>query len=91
MKIEARAAGLLEECVICLAPDCLSLDMISCQAGHRFCKSCLINTTEGVLARGMGVVMCLGSCHLEMEVNQMQRVLEPNILSNWWSTGRQWS
>ena len=29
MKMEARAAGLLEECVICLAPYCLSLDMIS--------------------------------------------------------------
>ena len=67
--------------VICLAPDCLSLDMISCQAGCRFCKSCLISTTEGVLARDMGVVICVGSCHLEMEVNQMQRVLEPNILS----------
>ena len=79
--MEARAASLLEECVICLAPDCLSLDMISCQAGCRFCKSCLISP------KGMGVVMCLGSCHLEMEVNQMQRML----LSNSGSTGRQWS
>ena len=80
-KMEARAAGLLEECIICLASDCLPLDMVSCQAGHRFCKTCVITTAEGVLARGMGVVKCLGNCDLEMEVNQMQRVLKPNVLS----------
>ena len=34
-----------------------------------------------MLARGMGVVICLGSCDLEMEVNQMQRVLKRNVLS----------
>ena len=42
MKKEARAAGLLEEGVICFIPDCLSSGMISGQAGRRFSKSCLI-------------------------------------------------
>ena len=29
MKMEARAAGQLEKCIICLAPDCLSSDNIT--------------------------------------------------------------
>ena len=81
MKTEAMAAGLLEECLICFASDCLPSDMISCKAGHRFCKICVITTAEGVLARGMGVVRCLDKCDLEMELNQLQKVLKANVMS----------
>jgi len=81
MRMEARDAGLLEECVICLASDCLPLDMISCQAGHKFCKNCVIITAEGVLARGKGMVQCLRECDLELDVNQLKRVLKPIVLS----------
>ena len=73
---------MIEECVICFAPDCLSSDMISGHAGCRFRKSFLISTAEGVLVMGMGDGGDVpGSSHLEMEVNQRQRLLEPNILS----------
>ena len=55
--------------------------MISCQAGHRFCKICVITTAEGALARGLGVVRCLGMCDLEMELNYFQTVFKANMLS----------
>ena len=79
--MKTEAAGLLEECIICLASDCLPSDLISCQVGHSFCKACVITTAEGVLARGLGVVKCLGKCEMEMEVNQLQKVLMANVLS----------
>ena len=81
MEMEARNAGVLEECVICLEPDCLPIDMISCLTGHKFCKNCVIITAEGVLARGKGMVQCLGECDLEVDVNQLQKVLKPIVLS----------
>merc|ERR1712142_120472 len=81
LKMEARSAGLLEECPICLAPNCLPSDMISCMAGHKFCKTCVITAAEGVLARGRGMVLCLGQCDSEVDVNQLQKVVKPNVLS----------
>jgi len=81
IKMEARNAGKLEECVVCLASDCLPSDMISCLVGHKFCKTCVIVTAEGVLAMGKWMVQCLGECEAEVDVNQLQRVLKPNVLS----------
>ena len=73
--------SILQPSLIYFASDCLPSDMISCKAGHRFCKICVITTAEGVLARGMGVVRCLDKCDLEMELNQLQKVLKANVMS----------
>ena len=80
-RMEASAARLLQECAICLKVDCLPSEMVSCQAGHNFCKRCVVTTAEGVLASGRGVVMCLDQCDMEMEADQLLRVLKPNVMS----------
>ena len=81
-RMEAITAGLLEECVICLADDCLPAEMVACQADHRFCKRCLVNSAERVLATGRGVVRCLGLCDMEVEMDALQKVLEPSLVSS---------
>ena len=48
-RVEASAAGMLEECEVCLARDCLPSEMVGCPTGHRFCQKCVVATAEGVL------------------------------------------
>ena len=77
------SAGLVEGCCcsLCLADDCHPADIAICQSGHKFCRDCLVTSTEKVLATGGDVVKCLGICDKEVEITQLRRVLGPSILS----------
>jgi hypothetical protein len=78
--MEAEANGWMEGCVFCLAVDCLPSEMASCQAGHRFCRDCVVTTAEEVLTTGRGVLRCLGMCDKEVVEDQLLKVLPLKIL-----------
>ena len=77
----ARAAGLLQECPCCYGEDNLEEEMVSCEAGHLFCRECVSGAASVVMGEEKTQVVCPGDCEQEFSWRQLELALEPNLLS----------
>ena len=77
----ARAAGLLKECPCCFGEDILEEEMVSCGAGHIFCKECVSMAASVGVGEQKTQVVCPGDCEQEFGWRQLEVALEPNLLS----------
>ena len=81
-KIEAaRLLGSLQECQCCYNADCLLEDMIKCKGGHMYCKECVSRGASVAIGDGKTIIECLGHCHEEIGWQELQKALNPNVLS----------
>ena len=76
----AQEAGELVECLCCY-DDYLVDDMIPCKSGHKFCRECVTRGTNVAVGDGKTIIECLGQCKEEIEWQELQKVLAPNVLS----------
>ena len=76
----AREAGLLQECGICCRDDCLEEQMVGCGAGHLCCDQCA-NQAAGVAAGDNLTAVACGECSEEIDWQQLERVVDPVVLS----------
>ena len=49
---EARLSNSLVECGCCFNDECLGEDMVSCKAGHLYCKECIQRSTNVAMGEG---------------------------------------
>ena len=77
----ARVAGLLKECPCCYGEDNLEDEMVSCGAGHLFCREC-VSTAAGVaVGEEKTQVICPEDCEQQFGWRQLELALEPILLS----------
>ena len=77
---EAQQAGQLVECLCCY-DEYLPDDMIPCKSGHMFCRECVTRGTNVAVGDGKTIIECLGQCKEEIQWQELQKVLAPNVLS----------
>ena len=77
---EARAAGLLVECGCCFKDDCLEQEMVPCKAKHLHCVECIAGAGKVAAGENKTGVAC-PQCDDEIGWQELQKALEPNILS----------
>lgn len=53
----------------------------TCEDGHIFCNTCIIRSTDVILADGKTHVNCLMNCGSEFPLAVLQRVLQPTKFS----------
>jgi hypothetical protein len=85
---QARAAGLLQECQCCYAEGCLEEQMVPCKAGHLYCTECVARAAEVAAGDNKTAVGCFGDCDQEIDWRQLDRVVEPRLLSRASGRGR---
>ncbi|XP_067012881.2 uncharacterized protein [Anabrus simplex] len=78
---QAQAAGLLMECGCCFAGDVLVEDMAACEAGHLFCKECVLRGTETQIGDGKTTFPCFSDCTSEFSLKTLKDILKPSVFS----------
>ena len=82
INFQSLTSELFEECFSCQSPPLAEIAF--CQAGHRLCKECIEFSVKDMLATGGGmVVRCMGQCDREVQVDQLSKVLEPDVVSEY--------
>ncbi|XP_018392487.1 PREDICTED: uncharacterized protein LOC108771644 [Cyphomyrmex costatus] len=78
---ELKAKNGLLECHCCYDDECMPSKCSTCEDGHVFCNSCIIRSTDVVLADGNTRVDCLLQCGCEFPLSVLQQVLPPTKFS----------
>ena len=78
---EARLSNSLVECGCCFNDECLGEDMVSCKAGHLYCKECIKRSTNVAMGEGNTIIRCLGQCEEEIPTKELQKAVHKNVLS----------
>lgn len=82
---EVASADKLMTCTCCLSSaELLPRELVSCPAGHGYCKECVVRSAQEVLAVGgrRGVVECLATgCHEGFAVEDLENILPAKVLS----------
>lgn len=67
-------------CQCCYA-ECIPSKCSTCDDGHIFCNSCIINGTQACIAQGTTRVSCFEACDGEFKLPILQKVLSPTQFS----------
>ncbi|XP_050458717.1 uncharacterized protein LOC126855281 isoform X2 [Cataglyphis hispanica] len=78
---ELKAKNELIECQCCFDNECMPSKCSTCEEGHIFCNSCIVRSTELILANGKTHVDCLLNCGSEFPLSVLQQVLPPTKFS----------
>ncbi|KAL6430129.1 hypothetical protein ACFW04_007719 [Cataglyphis niger] len=78
---ELKAKNELIECQCCFDNECMPSKCSTCEEGHIFCNSCIVRSTELILANGKTHVDCLLNCGSEFPLSILQQVLPPTKFS----------
>ncbi|XP_070150467.1 uncharacterized protein [Polyergus mexicanus] len=78
---ELKARNELIECQCCFDNECMPSKCSTCEDGHIFCNSCIVRSTELILANGKTHVDCLLNCGSEFPLSVLQQVLPPTKFS----------
>jgi TRIAD3 protein (E3 ubiquitin-protein ligase RNF216) len=83
----ARLDNSLVECECC-CNDFLRDDMVTCRAGHLFCKNCFLRSIETLLGEGRTNVSCLhfGGCDEVIPMDEFLRVLPEKVRKRFFAT-----
>ena len=55
--------------------------MIHCKSGHMFCRECVTRGTNVAVGDGKTIIECLDQCKEEIDLQELQKVLDPNMFS----------
>ncbi|XP_011646294.1 E3 ubiquitin-protein ligase RNF216-like [Pogonomyrmex barbatus] len=78
---ELKAKNELLECQCCYDNECMPSKCSTCAEGHIFCNSCIIRSTDIVLADGNTHVKCLLNCGCDFPISVLQKILSPTKFS----------
>ncbi|XP_011169726.1 E3 ubiquitin-protein ligase RNF216 [Solenopsis invicta] len=71
----------LLECQCCYDNECMPSKCSTCEDGHVFCNSCIIQSVDVTLGDGKTRINCLLHCDSEFPMSVLQRVLPPTKFS----------
>lgn len=79
----ARERGELIECQCCFDDELLMDDMLSCDEGHVYCRSCVRRSSEELIGQTKTKFPCLAEgCIGEFTLSTLKKVLPASTLSN---------
>lgn len=77
----AKDGSLMKNCNCCYDDEVLPKDIVKCDYGCEFCKSCVEKSVEVAFGEGKLDYSCLQECAAQFSIQTLQAVLKPNIFS----------
>lgn len=70
----------LVECLFCNQDELLE-DVVSCRAGHSYCRDCVRRAAAVAVKNSRTGVRCLRECDQELDWNQLNKAVDPSLFS----------
>ncbi|KAK4872689.1 hypothetical protein RN001_014718 [Aquatica leii] len=80
-RAQTKAAGLMKTCFCCFDDEVMPKEVVTCEVGCVFCKSCVQKGVEVVFGEGKLDFACLSDCSSYFSLQALQAVLTPKMFS----------